>query len=189
MKKWLVATFLLCGASLSAQEKTILLLSYAQTTVADTASPNPAPNQKNPLLKSENKAFNLSLWCTVLPTLTLIGSPFGLIAGPSIGYFYGGVPGRGWFGIGIRTVGVGGMISSFAICGWDCGPGDSNYGLAWLVFGTGGAIVLGDIIYDLATVKKAVRKHNRSLQKTGWMLVPVYLGEHNAGGLQLRVTF
>jgi hypothetical protein len=81
------------------------------------------------------------------------------------------------------------MISSFAICGWDCGPGDSNYGLAWLVFGTGGAIVLGDIIYDLATVKKAVRKHNRSLQETGWMLVPVYFGEHQAGGLQLRVTF
>ncbi len=202
MKKWLVATALLCGASLSAQENTILLLPYAGTTRSDTSSITPAPNQKNPLLKSEKKAFNLSLWGTLIPltagtaiaagTEDQIEAPLflmtaGYLVGPSLGYFYGERPGRGMLGMGIRWLLIPlPLAAGFGICGWDCGPGDEAHSWAWVAIG-GGAFLIAAI--DILKVKGAVRKYNRSLQETGWMLVPVYFGGHNAGGLQLRVTF
>lgn len=191
MRKWPALIPLLWCASLFAQENQPLLFpgNYAAASWADTVAVTPGVKPGIPGAKSENHAYNLSFWSTFIPTATVILSPVGLWFGPSLGYFYGGAPGRGWLGVGIRTVGLGGMISSFAICGWDCGPGDSNYGLAWLVFGAGGVIVVADAIYDIATVKKAVRKHNRSLQKTGWMIAPVYFAKHKAGGLELQLRF
>jgi len=137
-------------------------------------------------LKSENKAFNLSLWSTLIPTITIVASPLGLIAGPSMGYFYGGAPGRGWLGIGIRTAGVGGMIVSFA-ASWDCSGSECGTGLAF--FTLGAAITVGSAIYDIATVKSIVRKHNQSLRKTGWMITPKFLAKHKAGILELRLRF
>lgn len=202
MTKWLVATLLLHGASLSAQEKSVILSPYAKMNLADTASITPAPNQKNPLLKSEKKAFNLSLWGTLIP-LTVgtaiaanvednFGAPVflmttGYLVGPSLGYFYGERPGRGMLGLGIRLLLIPVPLgTALGICGWDCGPGDEAHDWAMVALG-GGALLFASI--DILTVKGAVRKYNRSLQETGWILVPVYFGEHNAGGLQLRVTF
>jgi hypothetical protein len=202
MKKWLVAALLLCGASLSAQENSILPSPYAQTNWTDTASPAPAPNQKNPLLKSEKKAFSLSLWGAIIPlaagtamgvvadenrdaSLTVMGA--GYFVGPSLGYFYGGRPGRGMLGIGIRWLLIPvPLIPALAICGWDCSPNDEAAKLAWLAMGGAAFLVAG---IDILVVKGAVRKYNRSLPETGWMLLPVYFSEEKAGGLQLRMTF
>ncbi|MGH8004970.1 MAG: hypothetical protein ACRECJ_09650 [Limisphaerales bacterium] len=202
MKKWLVTTVLLCGASLSAQENTMLLLPYAETIVADTASINPAPNQNSPLLKSEKKAFNLSLWGTLIPLTvgTAIGAntednpglplflmSAGYFVGPSLGYFYGERSGRGMLGMGIRLLlAPAPLAAAFGICGWDCGSGDEAAKWAVVAMG-GGAFLIAGI--DILAVKGAVRKRNRSLQETGWILVPVYFAEHQAGGLKLQVTF
>ena len=79
-------------------------------------------SQKSGEYKSESAAFKASLWGTLLPLPTIVLTIPGLIGGPSIGYFTSGLKSRAWMGIGIRTVGVGGAISAFAICGWDCGP-------------------------------------------------------------------
>jgi len=64
------------------------------------------------------------------------------------------------------------MISSFVICGWDCGRGDAAYDIAWVVFLTSGGAFIGSAIYDIATVKGAVLRQSRSLHKTTWMALP-----------------
>jgi hypothetical protein len=135
---------------------------------------------------SEQQAFNRSLYGTLIPLPTLVFTLPGLIAGPSLGYFYGGKPGRAWTGIGLRTAGVGGMVSSFAICGWDCGPGDDSYDLAWAVFIASGALVVGSAVYDIATVKGAVRDRNERLLGDRWEISPRYFSRSRGIGLQVR---
>jgi len=106
------------------------------------------------LLRSESRAFNLSLWGTIATHQTIILAVPGIIVGPSLGYIYGDMPGHDWKGIGIRAVGVGGMLSSFAICGWGCGPGESAYTTAWIVFVTSAGLVVVSAVYDIASIKK-----------------------------------
>lgn len=134
-------------------------------------------------LKSESAAFNASLLGTLIPLPTLILTLPGLIVGPSLGYFRSDLHGRAWLGIGIRTAGVGGVVSSFAICGWDCGPGDDSYNLAWAVFLAGSAITVGSAIYDIATVKASVRKRNTELEQTPLSIAPVYFSESGTVGI------
>lgn len=141
------------------------------------------------LIKSENTALNYSLLLTLVPTATLVLAAPGLIIGPSTGYFYAGMPGRAWTGIGIRVVGIGGMISSFAICGWDCGPGDKAYNIAWAAFLSGAAITVGSAIYDIGTVKKAVRRKNEELTAAHGRLVPAYFADSKAFGLKIHFSF
>ncbi|MCI0330501.1 MAG: hypothetical protein L0196_06055 [candidate division Zixibacteria bacterium] len=136
-------------------------------------------------LKSETKAFNWSLWGTLAPSATLILLPVGLWVGPSMGYFYGGMSGRGWIGIGIRTAGMAAAVPAF-ISGWDgLNPDGAAQALA-----TGGALLFwGSAIYDIATVKSAVRKHNRSLQEKALTITPAYFAQHGAPGLKVQVQF
>jgi hypothetical protein len=107
-------------------------------------------------------AAKRSLLWTVLPSATLILAPVALVGGPAAGYFYGGLPGRAWTGIGIRTVGLGAMIGAFGVCGWDCSSADGAYNAAWALFIGGSAILLGSAVYDMATVSGAVRKRTRA---------------------------
>lgn len=157
------------------------------------AAENPAdpmsPDSVTPNLKSEDKALSYSLIGTLLPTASLILMGPGLIVGPSIGYFYAGMPGRAWTGIGIRVIGVGGMISSFAICGWDCGPGQSAYNVAWAVFLSSAGIMVSSAVYDIATVKAAVREHNATLGGLGETIAPVYFADTGALGVKLTYRF
>ena len=147
------------------------------------------PRVASPGLKSEQTAFNYSLFGTLLPLPTLVLAVPGLWFGPSLGYFYAGRGGRAWSGIGIRTLAVGGMISSFGICGWDCGPGESAYNAAWAVFLTSGGVFVGSAIYDIATVKGDVRRQNESLTKTSWLISPEYRPGTRVIGLRLMCRF
>jgi hypothetical protein len=140
-------------------------------------------------LKSEGAALRYSLLGTLLPVATLVFAGPGLIVGPSAGYFYAGMPGRAWTGIGIRTIGVGGIVSSFIICGWDCGPGQSGYNEAWAVFIAGAGIVTISAIYDIGTVEAAVRKRNNSLMKLGDAITPMYFEDSRAFGVRLAYRF
>jgi hypothetical protein len=126
---------------------------------------------------------------TLVPTATLVLAVPGIIVGPSTGYFFAGMPGRAWTGIGIRIAAIGGMISSFAICGWDCGPGDEAYNIAWAAFLTGAAITVGSAIYDIGTVKKAVRRKNAERMTARGRLVPAYFADSKAFGLKMRFAF
>ncbi len=162
----------LANGSLSAQEpihswRLALAVQTLQTEPAETPTRISMPS-----VKSEQRAFNYSLLSTVIPLPTIVLAVPGIWFGPSFGYFYADRPGRAWAGIGIRTLAIGGMISSFGICGWDCGPGESAYDAAWAVFLTSGGVFVGSAIYDIATVKREVRKQNATLDVTSWRVVP-----------------
>jgi len=140
-------------------------------------------------IKSESTALNYSLLLTLVPTATLFLVVPGLIVGPSTGYFYAGMPGRAWTGIGLRTVGIGGMVSSFAIYGMNCGPGQDAYNLAWAVFITGAAITAGSAIYDISTVKAAVRRKNEALSSALGRIMLAYFADSKAFGLRMQFSF
>lgn len=137
---------------------------------------------------SPDKAFNYSLLGTVLPVATLVAAYPGFLFGPSLGYFHAGQPGRAWTGIGIRALATGGMVSAFVICGWDCGKGDSAYDIAWVVLLASSGTFVGSAIYDIATVKGAVRRQNERLN-VAWSISPRYAANRGEVGLQLRLTF
>ncbi len=132
---------------------------------------------------SPSGAQQRSLLYTLIPLPTLILTVPGLIAGPSAGFFYAGMKGRAWSGIGLRTLALGGMFSAFGICGWDCGPGESAYSIAWAVFIGSSALLAGSAIYDIATVKKAtIAKNERSANKSV-TIYPLYIPRLKALGL------
>lgn len=142
----LALTAVWSGAPLVAQEKpsTLLLRRTAEVGVqfSDTGDFPPTPLAPPMALKSEKTALQLSLWGTLIPvsvgTALLVGmgneesgpesgaSAFpplillttGYLFGPSLGYFYGGRPGRAWTGVGIRVVGTGAIIAAIA-ASWD----------------------------------------------------------------------
>lgn len=138
--------------------------------------------------KSENAAFNYSLFGTLIPTATLVLAYPGLLIGPSTGYFYAGQGGRAWTGIGVRALATGGMLSAFAICGWDCGKGDDAYDVAWAVFIASGGVFVGSAIYDIATVKGAVRERNHTF-KASLAVAPIYSPARREVGLRLSLRF
>ncbi len=159
---------------------------------------NPPSADHGFLVTSDSVASNLpvpaqaekkSLLYTLLPLPTLVLTVPALIAGPSAGYFYGGLNGRAWAGIGIRTLALGGMFSAFGICGWDCGPGESAYNIAWAVFIGSGAILAGSAIYDIATVKEAVRNHNARGHQSLITIYPGYAQQLGAFTITLSKRF
>lgn len=155
------------------------------TVAVDT----PAGDSLHPQLLSEKTALSRSLTGTLVPTVTIVLAVPGLIIGPSLGYFYAGLPRRAWTGIGLRFAGIGGMVSSFAICGWDCGPGDDSYDLAWVVFISGAALTAGSAVYDIATVEGAVRRKNEALLSASMRIVPAYFADAKAVGLKVEFFF
>ncbi len=141
-------------------------------------------------LKSPSTALTHSLIGTLVPLPTIVLTFPGIIFGPSLGYFYADMSGRAWTGIGLRAVGVGGMASSFVICGWDCGPGQKGYDAAWAVFIAGGALAVGSAIYDLATVKPNVRKHNDRIKSGPNVSFGLrYYADARAAGIGIALTF
>lgn len=162
---------------------------FPSSIMVDDPADSIHPDSPTPELKSENTALAYSLTGTLMPIGTIILAGPGLIVGPSLGYFYAGMPGRAWSGIGLRILGVGGMASSFIICGWDCGPGQSGYNEAWAVFLASAGIVTVSAVYDIATVKAAVRKRNDSFMKLADTVTPVYFAESRAFGVKLVYHF
>lgn len=165
---------------------------------------NSEESQTKPGLKSETKAFNLSFFGTLIPvglgalslTADKSGVAFasvaaaGIVIGPSLGYFYAGKSGRGLATAGLRFLLIPGVaLASFATCGWDCGPGDSGYDAAWMILIAGEALVVASAVYDIATVKKAVRKKNQALGEKSWMMAPKYFAEAGAGGVEIKIKF
>ena len=152
--------------------------------------------------KSEGAALRYSLFGTLLPlgTGAIMGAAgefdgsemvimaTGLVVGPSIGYFYGGCPGRGVAGIGTRI----GLSAATAVGMCIAGSGGDGYGSLGGVVAVGlagsCAVALHALI-DIGEVKGAVREHNCAWTQTPIRVVPAYFADSGAGGLQLQLTF
>lgn len=201
----------LSGAPPIAQEKPEIILIRQDTArfreSRDTSALLPGTAPYAPKLKSENTAYHWSLYGTLAPIgasivigashidkqgtsiIILLGS--GLIFGPSLGYFYGGRPGRGLTGAGIRV----GLAAATAVATAQAAEATKDEFLnfsAFGVFSLGLAAVTVSSIVDIKHVKAAVRKHNRSLlEKREKMLsiTPAYFAQHGAPGLNMQVQF
>jgi hypothetical protein len=155
---------------------------------------------------SPNTPFAVGLAATLIPAVTgialmaagsfdfdnssvevgfLLGAG-GLLLGPAIGDWTGGLVGRGFAGFGLRTLSLfGGLAASFAICPWDCGGNSPEASTAGKVAIAGLGLATGLAIWDLATVRGAVRR-NRAHRVT---VMPTYIPSARAPGLAVRVMF
>lgn len=145
------------------------------TTVRDSTSEPVAQITAEALdIRSPSASRNLSLWTTVgslavgaafiaSGTQTPIGG-LGLVFGPATGYWSGGVSGRGWGGVALRSgISVGGALLAVAVCGTDS-FGCENEDAALAVLIATGAAMLGSAIHDISTVDDRVRERNERLR-------------------------
>ena len=166
---------------------------------------NPDSGETKVKFKSEVKAFRWSFFGTLVPisvgliihipalSFTLVGS--GMIIGPSLGYFYGGLGDRGMKGIvirlGIETATVGAALIVFSSVEKE-GPWDEELGKVVLgvgVVGAGQVLVLAQGIHDIAKVKGQVREHNRSFKDTALILSPKFFPNSKIFGIQAQILF
>jgi hypothetical protein len=168
-----------------------------------------APARARAQLPSESAALGRSLWGTIVPigvglviaaaagnegpdgnagAGALGGLAFtgGLLVGPSLGYFYAGERGRAWRGVGLRVLGFGALIGA-AAASWECyGSECETAGAVALV---GSVVTLGSAIYDIATVRGAVRRRNERAQGVSVRVAPTYSSRQRAAGVALQLTF
>ena len=166
---------------------------------------------------SENTAFRISLWSTVVPVVAGAAywmtqtnpdpsNPYGgpdrsgpsmlmaggLVFGPMIGYSAAGMSGKGWKGAGTRTaLTLLSFVPASAICGWDCMSGDPGYDWAWLVVATGSGLSAAHAIRDITRVKRNVRRHRaaaRASTEPALSITPTYTPGKSAGVL-VHVSF
>ncbi len=149
---------------------------------ADTLTASQPANPPIP-----ERAGKRSLLYTLVPLPTLLLAIPALIVGPATGYFYGGMKGRAWLGIGIRTVAASGLIAAAAACYNFCSPGSEQAVGVASVAATG--LLIGSAIYDMASVKKAVRNHNRRGPENPLAVYPAYFPKFKAVGMVFSLEF
>lgn len=158
-------------------------------------------NAGSPGLPKERTAFTLSLTGTLaswglmlaswappagdapseISSAIVAASVIGVMIGPSFGYFYGGCWGRGLLMTGLR-VGVSALALAYALENDE----KDNTALAVLMAGT----LVGSAIFECATVKSAVRKHNAArLAKRGPKLDVSPFPARKGAGLNVRLSF
>ncbi len=105
----------------------------------------------------------------------------GLLLGPSIGDWAGGLGGRGFARFGLRTVALFGGLTAGVAASWN--NNDSVGGAALVLGGLG--IATGLAVWDLATLKGAVRRHNERAVS----LMPILRPDTHALGVSVHTTF
>ncbi len=144
-------------------------------------------------LKTESHAFKESFWGTVGPLPTIAFAVPSLVFGPSLGYFYAEKPGRAWAGIGIRMLGVLAFYGAYiddaivADC-FDCGyyNDDSTDDIIMTV---SASVIIISAIYDIATVKKAMRKKKADMLQSNFNIEPSYFADTKTYGFKLNLRF
>lgn len=173
------------------------------TAQDDTGAQAPSPITAESLgLPKEKTAYNLSLWGTLGSYGLLLayaaassaeggGSTIasvlgyaclaGIMIGPSLGNFYGGLWGRGLLLTGLR---VGASVAAIAYSMYYDESDNTVVAVLWL--GT----LIGSTIYECATVKSAVRKHNAArLAKRNLKLAVAPFPLRKGAGLSVQLSF
>ena len=145
-----------------------------------------------------NQALYFGLAATVLPTAAgvavlsgsgsnapgLVVASAGVILGPSIGDWSGGLTGRGLMFAGLRAATVAGGLFGVALACWDeCTS--SEYRNATAIGVASSVVLAGLVVWDLATVKGAVRRH----QARRVSVMPGYDRERRAPMLVVQMNF
>ncbi len=140
-------------------------------------------------LPSENTALMLSALGTFAAVASIWAPAAGrdwlflgtLTIGPSLGFFYGGCWGRGLVSAGLR---FGGTVAVVAVALANDEEDLSALGLAWV-----GAMAVS-AVYDIATVKKAVRRQNaRRMARRGVQVGVSPFALSKGGGVSVSLSF
>ena len=157
------------------------------------------PDPRSLGLPSENTAFTLSLTATLASwalfalssstgdapseASSAVGyiSAVGIFAGPSLGFFYGGCWGRGLLTTALR-LGVTYAVAAYALNNDE--EDLTGLGLAFV------GVFVASSIYDCATVRSAVRKHNAAhMARRGLNMALAPFPLRKGAGLQVRLSF
>lgn len=145
-----------------------------------------------------SRSFYVGLAATAVPTVAgvalLSGSgstapglalaSVGIILGPSIGDWSGGLAGRGLMFAGLRAATAAGGFLGVALTCWDdCTDSEERTSTAIGVASS--AALLGLVVWDLATVKGAVRRHEA--QRVS--IMPTYDPVRRGAGMVVTVRF
>ena len=154
-------------------------------------------------LPSESKAAYLSLASTLIPVavglqladpskssgalgLGLIG--YGVIIGPSTGYFYGRCANRGLDGITVRV--LTGAVAGVAVLAISSRhSGFDGLDQMFSVIPPFAAIITLEALYDLGRVSSTVRQRNEKVLKPTVSVGPSVLPDGKALGLKLAISF
>jgi hypothetical protein len=110
-----------------------------------------------------------------------IAAVAGIMVGPSLGCFYGGCWGRGLLMTGLR---LGASVAMIAYSLENDEADNTAVGVLWL------STLIGSAIYECATVKSAVRKHNAArLAKRNPTLVVAPFPVRRGAGLSVQLSF
>jgi hypothetical protein len=109
-----------------------------------------------------------------------------MLVGPSLGYFYAGLVGRGFGGLGVRAIGLAGLIGGVSFLSDEM---NKKPALGVPLMLGGGVLFFGSMFYDLAKVRKAVRKHNSRLQDLSLNVAPVLSPKSKTVGLSFHLDF
>jgi hypothetical protein len=155
----------------------------------------PAASQDS---RTGNRAFYVGLVATAVPTAAgvallsghgstapgLMLASAGVILGPSVGDWSGGLTGRGLLFAGLRAAtAAGGLLGVAATCWDDCSRSEERNATTIAVASS--VVLAGLVAWDLATVKSAVRRH----QERRMSVTPLYDSVRHGPGLVARVTF
>jgi hypothetical protein len=113
----------------------------------------------------------------------------GVVAGPAAGYAYGGLRRRGSFGVGLRValIVVPGLAAGIATRQDAGSEYDGLAMIAGMLVGTGLATI--SAVWDVATVRGAVERHNRALAPpVGARLEPAVAPFSHAPGFAVRIA-
>ena len=114
---------------------------------------------------------------SVLGSVAIVG----IMVGPSLGNFYGGLWGRGLLMTGLR---VGVSVAAIAYSMYYDEADNTAVVALWL--GT----LIGSAIYECATVKSAVRKHNAArIAKRNMKLAVAPFPVRRGAGLSVQLSF
>jgi hypothetical protein len=114
---------------------------------------------------------------SVLGSVAIVG----IMVGPSLGNFYGGLWGRGLLMTGLR---VGASVAAIAYSMYHDESDNTAVVALWL--GT----LIGSSIYECVTVKSAVRKHNATrLAKRNLKLAVAPFPVRRGAGLSVQLSF
>lgn len=162
-------------AGLGAVALALVLVGRGVPARADLV-PQPPPRETIPHYHSPNVAAALSNLAVIVPlvvssqvdkhadskTRNRAQAPLiaaGIIAGPAVGYIYGGCARRGLTGMGLRAAG-GAVVLALAAAGSSVGEGGGGVILPGI--GVAG-VVVASAIWDMGTVANTVDARNRRL--------------------------
>jgi hypothetical protein len=162
-----------------------LLIMVAASPALPAQAPLSAPGMKSP-----STAFLLSLGATAVPIIMLRndqGSSAGLfvfavLAGPALGHFYAGQPGRAVAGVAIRA---GILVLTAAAAQGGCSNEDFICIPPAVVMG--GLAELAAMAVDIATAPSSAHKTNQ--MRAAMFITPLPGGEHARLGIGMRMVF